>query len=985
MQSEVFEYFLNRGDAQLLVCEDDKEAIAALSAAEFAGLKVFRLPDFRAREGDDLRSFSAELFELSSELAKFYEFEGKKLLISPVCTVLNKLPGKKYLQKLTLNFGDKIDPKELAQKLLRFGYEVVGIVESEGEFCVRGEIIDIFCVGAQEPNRILLFEGEIESIRHYSTQTQISNKTELKSVEISPFIAALGEAEFEKTSKKIKEIETDALISDLKTLGFWAIDGFIDYTREFKTVLTKKFDGFERGLGEVANLPVLPAAKVYKDLSVTLNADFFELNKNKKIKVLARNEGLFNALNLSEYKNVEFVQTQAALNLVSAAEIIVSLNKFEKKKRAKKPRLAIDELKVGDYVVHEEYGIGKFTGLEKLTVLGRTREFVVIVYQNEDKLLLPVEHLNLIDRYVAGSGSIAVLDRLGKANFAKIKEKVRAKLFVIASKIISLAAQRELIRGEIIEKDDAEYLNFLQNAGFAYTRDQERASSDIANDLKSGKVMDRLLSGDVGFGKTEVAMNAIFKCVKSGFQALFFVPTTLLSSQHFKSLKERLGKFDVSVFKLDRFTSAKEKAAAVKALEAGQPCVCVGTHSLLSVKPSNLGLIIIDEEHKFGVKQKEKLKEISSASHVLSMSATPIPRSLNMALSSVKGYSVLQTPPSSRLDVRTSVREWGEKAVKEAIMRELRRGGQIFYIHNHIATMPQAKKQILDIMPNLRILTLHSKIDAKTTEEEMMKFENGEYDVLLSTSIVESGIHLPNVNTIIIESANKFGIADLHQLRGRVGRSDKQAYCYFLVENKNALSADALKRLVALESNSFLGSGSVLAYHDLEIRGGGNLVGEAQSGHIEAIGYSLYIKMLEEEINKLLNKESFESAKIDLKLSINAFLNSEFIGEDRLRLELYRRLSKCKEVAEVYEIEGEIEDRFGKPDIYTKQFLSLIIIKILAIKAGFKAISNAEQNIVLTAQNGEQTRLKSKSKDDDDVIEEILIYLRKLNKGRAEK
>ena len=511
MQSEVFEYFLNGGDAQLLVCEDDKEAIAALSAAEFAGLKVFRLPDFRAREGDDLRSFSTELFELSSELAKFYEFEGKKLLISPVCTVLNKLPGKKHLQKLTLNFGDKIDPKELAQKLLRFGYEAVGIVESEGEFCVRGEIIDVFCVGAQEPNRILLFDDEIESIRHYSTQTQISNKTELKNVEISPFIAALGEAEFEKTSEKIKEIETDALISELKTLGFWAIEGVIDYTREFKTVLTKKFDGFERGLGEVANLPVLPAAKVYKDLSVTLNVDFFELNKNKKIKVLARNEGLFNALNLSEYKNVEFVQTEAALNLVSPSEIIVSLNKFEKKKRAKKPSLAIDELKAGDYVVHEEYGIGKFTGLEKLTVLGRTREFVVIVYQNEDKLLLPVEHLNLIDRYVAGSGSIAVLDRLGKANFAKIKEKVRAKLFVIASKIISLAAQRELIRGEIIEKDDAEYLNFLQNAGFAYTRDQERASSDVANDLKSGKVMDRLLSGDVGFGKTEVAMNAIFK------------------------------------------------------------------------------------------------------------------------------------------------------------------------------------------------------------------------------------------------------------------------------------------------------------------------------------------------------------------------------------------------------------------------------------------------------------------------------------------
>ena len=348
-----------------------------------------------------------------------------------------------------------------------------------------------------------------------------------------------------------------------------------------------------------------------------------------------------------------------------------------------------------------------------------------------------------------------------------------------------------------------------------------------------------------------------------------------------------------------------------------------------------------------------------------------------MALSSVKSYSVLQTPPSSRLDVRTSVREWDEKVLKEAILREIKRGGQVFYIHNHIATMPQAAKELKEILPSLRILQLHSKIDATTTENEMMKFQNGEYDLLLSTSIVESGIHMPNVNTIIIENANKFGMADLHQLRGRVGRSDKQAYCYFLVEDKNALNEDALKRLVALESNSFLGSGSVLAYHDLEIRGGGNLVGEAQSGHIEAIGYSLYIKMLEEEINKLLNKQNIESKKVDLKLSVNAFLNTELISEDRLRLELYRRLSKCEQVSEVYEIQSEIEDRFGKLDVYTKQFLDVIIIKILATNVGFKAISNAEQNIVLTAENDEKIRLKAKSKDDDDVINEILIFLRK--------
>lgn len=979
MQSEIYEYLLNGGDAKIIVCEDDKEALSIENIVKFYGVKAFRLPDFRANFGDDLRSFKSELFELSAVLAKFYECEQRRLIITPFSTILNKLPAKKHLRKLKLNFGDKVNLNELKDELIRFGYEPIDIVESEGEFCVRGDILDVFCVGFDEPYRILLFDDEIESIRSYSTQTQISNKNELESVEILPFLAALSKDEFQNADQRVQNMQSDALISDLNSLGFWAIDDFVDYLSEFKAVLAKKIDfsQSERDTGALEKLPIIPEAKIYKDLSITPNADFFELNQNKKIKVIARNDGLFNALNLSKYENVELIKADWVVNLSSCKEIIISLNKFERKKKTKRPSLVLDELKIDDYVVHSDYGIGRFVGLQKLTVLGSTKEFVVIIYQNEDKLFLPVEHLNLIDRYIAQNGSIATLDKLGKASFAKIKEKVRAKLFVIASKIMEMAAKRELLRGEIIEKDDIEYINFLQNAGFEYTKDQEKAVIDISQDLKSGKVMDRLLSGDVGFGKTEIAMNAIFKCVKSGFQALFFVPTTLLSSQHYKSLKDRLDKFDIKIFKLDRFTGAKEKAIAIKALKDGEPCVCVGTHSLLSVEARNLGLIIIDEEHKFGVKQKEKLKEISATSHLLSMSATPIPRSLNMALSSVKSYSVLQTPPSSRLDVRTSVREWDEKILKEAILREIRRGGQIFYIHNHIATMSQAAKELKEILPNLRILQLHSKIDATTTENEMMKFQNREYDLLLSTSIVESGIHMPNVNTIIIENANKFGMADLHQLRGRVGRSNKQAYCYFLVEDKNTLSEDALKRLVALESNSFLGSGSVLAYHDLEIRGGGNLLGEAQSGHIEAIGYSLYIKMLEEEINKLLNKQSVEDKKVDLKLSVNAFLNTELISEDRLRFELYRRLSKCEKVGQVYEIQGEIEDRFGKLDVYTKQFLDIILIKILAIEAKIKAISNAEQNIILTAQNDEKIRLKSKSKDDDDIINEILIFLRK--------
>ena len=978
MQAKVYEYLLTHAP-QILICEDDKEAALCADAASFAGFSAFKLPDFRAKKGDDLRSFSEELFEISSVLSKYYKFDGKKIIISPFSTLLNPLPTQKNLESSTIKLKDNLNLSEFADLLIRFGYECVDIVESVGEFSIRGEVIDIYGVNMDDPVRILLFGDEVESIRNYNTATQISNKNELSEAEIVPFIANLSKDEFEKVSQKIEDMQSDALVSDLNSLGFWAIDSFSDYLKEFDSKLVKKidFEIYDAPEEKFKGIEILPEPKVYKDLEVTLNFDFFELNKSKSITVLSRNEGLFKGYELDGFANVKLEISPLVVNLTSSDKIVVSLNKFEKKRRVKRSSLVVDELKVNDYVVHEDYGIGRFLGLEKIKVLGATKEFVVIAYQNDDKLLLPVEHLNLIDRYIAQNGSMAVLDRLGKANFAKIKEKVREKLFAIASKIVAMAAKRELIAGKILQKEDISYLNFVQDAGFSYTSDQQKAVNDIKDELKSGKVMDRLLSGDVGFGKTEVAMNAIFTCIKSGFSAFFFVPTTLLSSQHYKTLSQRFSKFGIKVFRLDRFSSAKEKSSLQKALKENEPIVCVGTHALLGVKAENLGLIVVDEEHKFGVKQKEQLKEISQHSHILSMSATPIPRSLNMALSKIKTYSILATPPSSRLDVRTSVREWDEKVVKEAIMRELRRGGQTFYIHNHIADIEQTANELRKILPKLRILILHSKINAKVAEDEMMKFERGEYDLLLCTSIVESGIHLPNANTIIVENANKFGMADLHQLRGRVGRSDKQAYCYFLVEDKDAISKDALKRLVALEGNSFLGAGSVLAYHDLEIRGGGNIIGEAQSGHIEAIGYSLYLKMLEDEINKLLNQDSAKLDKIDLKLSVSAFLNQEFIREDRLRLEIYRRLSKCKEVAEVYEIQSELEDRFGKIDTFTKQFLDLIIIKILALKAGIKTISNSEQNILITKNDDEKIRLKSRSKDDDDVLAEILVYLRK--------
>ncbi|MCV3423990.1 DEAD/DEAH box helicase [Campylobacter sp. IFREMER_LSEM_CL1085] len=979
MQAKLYEYLLSN-KTELIICENDKEADELAQVCLFLKLKTFILPDFRAEFGSDLRSFSKELFEICKVLNAYHKENENKILISPIKTILQKLPGKKHLKNIILKRNSLLALEKFKEEILHSGYEFVDIVQDKGEISIRGDIIDIFAINEEQPFRILLFSDEIESIRYFDIHTQKSIPAELSNIEICPFLSAFSQEQYENLQEKIQNFQSQSIINDVNSLGFWCVDDFCDYL-DLNFVSIKKFDvnDFEEDISKI-NQNILPEPKFYKDLVSSYNYDFFTFHKDKKITILAKNEALFKALNLQEFSNIKLKISQERINLSTQDELIISLNKKEKNKRVRKASLVIDELRVGDFVVHEDYGVAKFLGLEIIAIAGAKKEFVALGYLNNDKLLLPVENLYMIDKYIGVSGGVPLLDKLGKGSFLKIKERLKEKLFAIASNIVSLAAARALIKAKELKISQELQDEFINKAGFFYTKDQSQVCQEITQDLKSMQVMDRLLSGDVGFGKTEVAMNAIFTCVKSGYTALFFVPTTLLSAQHFKTLKRRFDSFDIEVFKLDRFTSAKEKKQVLAFLKENKPCVVVGTHSLLGVECENLGLVVIDEEHKFGVKQKEKLKELSKNSHILSMSATPIPRSLNQALSSLKSYSVLQTPPEDRLDVRTFVRESSDALIKEAISRELRRAGQIFYIHNHIASIDGCKKYLLDLFPNLKILILHSKIDAKITEEEMIKFENKEYDLLLCTSIVESGIDLANANTIIVENSDRFGMADLHQLRGRVGRSAKQGYCYFLIEDKEKITKDSLKRLTSLESNSYLGSGSVLAYHDLEIRGGGNLLGVDQSGHIEQIGYSLYLKMLEDEINKLSKKEEIKEKKIDLKLNINAFLNSEYISEDRLRLELYRRLSKCMSANEVYEIESEMNDRFGRPDIFTKQFLDLIIIKILASKH-YKLVSNYEQNICFVKDDESKEVIKAKSKDDDDVIEAILMHLRKSEKA----
>jgi len=988
-QSNIYEYLEGLEEEKLLICKDDKEALQIRDVAELLGFEPFVLPDLRVFVGEDLRAYDEEIQAFLITLATYYESKKKKVLISPVRTLLVAFPKEQYFDKQTIEFGETLSLQTLKETLYYWGYHFTDIAASRGEVSFRGDIIDIFPIDATKPYRISMFDEEVETIQHYDENTQKRLPEELESFTFTSSFLALNKEEYEALKIRTEQSKYDTFVKDIDSLGLWHLEELAENALEhFSGIWASSLDDELKEIYELSEpliprksflLPAIPEGLKYRDLEAVNHNKLLESHKEKEIIIVAKNESIVRGSELDSFENIQFVYQEGIVNILGADRLILSLNKPLKRKKVKKASIILDELKPGDYVVHENYGVGIFKGIEKREVLGSLSEFVVMHYQNEDALLIPVANLEVIDRYMAEGGALPILDRMGKASFKKLKAKVREKLFAIASQIINLSAQRHLKKGIKLKRNMEEHAIFMSEAGFVHTEDQERAINDMLDDMSSGKMMDRLLSADVGFGKTEVAMNGMFIAVKNGYQAMMIAPTTLLSSQHYKSLKERFYNHGIRIAKLDRFSTAKEKTLTLRGLEEGTIDVVVGTHALLKAKFKNLALVVIDEEHKFGVKQKEALKEIAIDVHLLSMSATPIPRSLNLALSEVKSFSEILTPPTERQGVRTFVKSYDDKVIKEAILREMRRGGQIFYVFNSIAGIEEKKKILLDILPKLRIAVLHSKISAKETEDEMMLFEDGEYDVLLSTSIVESGIHMPHANTMIVDGADNFGIADLHQLRGRVGRGGKEGYCYFMVTDKERLTDNAKRRLVALESHSDLGSGAVLAFHDLEIRGGGNIIGEAQSGHIKQIGYSLYLRMLEDAIKELSGQDKEVAHTIDMKLSIDAYLNEELIEEDRLRLELYRRLSLCETTGEVYEIEAEIADRFGKPDTITRQFIDVIVMKVLARQKGISKVSSYGENVFIEFRDEDKERvvLKANSKDDDDIIATAMGYLKK--------
>lgn len=608
---------------------------------------------------------------------------------------------------------------------------------------------------------------------------------------------------------------------------------------------------------------------------------------------------------------------------------------------------SINDIKEGEYVVHSIHGVGIYVGLSKQEIDGQLKDYLTIEYANKDRLHIPAEQINLLVRY-RGSGAIKPkLSRMGGKDWETTKTRVKKEVEQVAYDLLRLYARRKMQKGIQFLPDTNWQVEMEEAFEYTETPDQMRAINEVKSDMESEQPMDRLICGDVGFGKTEVAMRGIFKAVTSGKQVAVIVPTTILAFQHYQTISERFKPFGVNVELLSRFRSQKEQKETIKHLATGECDVVIGTHRLLQegIVFKDLGLLVIDEEHRFGVRHKEKLKQLRENIDIITMSATPIPRTLYMSLSGIKDMSIINTPPKNRLPIRTYVGEWNENMVKNAIIHELDREGQVFYLYNRVETIEEFKMQLQKLVPNARIAVGHGQMDEKVLEQVIVDFANHEYDILLATTIIENGIDIPNANTMIIHNADKFGLAQLYQLRGRVGRSQRQAYCYCFYKKSKEITQDAMQRLKAIKEFTTLGSGYQIAMRDVEIRGVGNILGTKQHGHMVNVGFDTYCQLLEETVQELQGQVVDKTNPTIVDINVTAFIPDEWVGSKEQKMIEYKRLADVKTDMELDYITSEWKDRFAKPPESVENLIKLIRIRLAATEVGISLIRETQDNI----------------------------------------
>lgn len=665
--------------------------------------------------------------------------------------------------------------------------------------------------------------------------------------------------------------------------------------------------------------------------------------------------------------------------LLTEKEVFGRIKKKKSKKRKSKGSKieTFTDLNVGDYVVHEHHGIGKYIGIEKIEVKEITKDYLTIEYRGNDKLFVPVDQMDLVQKYIGSDSEKPRINKMGGSEWIKKKAKAQKAIEDMTDELLELYAKRKSIEGYAFSEDSEWQKEFEEEFPYEETEDQLRCVEEIKEDMESNTPMDRLLCGDVGFGKTEVAIRSIFKAVFEGKQAAVLVPTTILAQQHYSNMIERFRNYPITIEMLSRFRTKNQQKEILKKLKSGLVDVVIGTHRLLSkdVKYKDLGLLVVDEEQRFGVKHKEKIKEIKTNVDVLTLTATPIPRTLHMSLIGIRDMSVIEEPPGERLPIQTFVLENNPGFIREALTKELSRGGQVYYVHNRVHDIHEKASKIQALVPDGKIAVAHGQMNEHELENIMIDFINSKYDILVCTTIIETGMDIKNVNTMIIDEADKFGLSQLYQLRGRIGRSSRTSFAYLTYERDKVLSEIAEKRLKAVKEFTEFGSGFKIAMRDLELRGAGNLLGAQQHGHMTAIGYDLFVKMLERTVKKVkgMKKETYVDTSVTIDLNVDAFIPNYYIVDEEQKIEIYKKISALEEKEDILDVSDEIIDRYGEIPREVNNLLKLSSIKIFALKIGIKEIKH------------KKNRLYVEFRKDDDLINKTLEEMFKNNKESIEK
>lgn len=962
----------------------------------------------------------SSLDELSQRLdaMSFLLTKQKGIVISTPQALQYPLPAtiKFKANSLTLKVNQVCNLSKICDFLVRCGYKRDDLVANPGEFALRGDILDIYPINIAYPYRIEFFDDEIDNIRTFNPVSQ-RTKDSLTEVVIEPADDQLDKLYQNEDYTTILDYLTESGIicfDDIRAIrqNIVQIDARnrdylahetstniknsrLDFTSIFNQIVQAKIYSSlfqvsvnDLKIDQLLNLHTREPQQFFSQMSLIKNElSVYELQQQTVI---------IQADNLVRAKQIKSTFADYGIDITIAAENSLIPNKrqiivdnfnqgfvlprinlvyltehdlFNRQPHIHKKIKSLEnaqqirsyqELNPGDYVVHINHGIGIFEGIKTLESNGKKGDYITITYRNHDQLFVPADQLGVVQKYVASDGKIPKINKLGGNEWAKTKCRVQEKIEDIADELLAIYAHRATEKGFAFLPDDELQRDFEASFPYLETPDQIKAIKEIKLDMQKEKPMDRLLVGDVGFGKTEVALRAAFKAIDSGKQVAFLVPTTILAEQHYATMLERFKDFPVNVAMLCRFQTEKEADEIATNLSNGKIDIVVGTHRILSrdIKFKNLGLLIIDEEQRFGVKHKEKLKKLKNNIDVLTLTATPIPRTLHMSMIGVRDLSVMETPPANRYPIQTYVTEETPNIVREACLRELARNGQIFFLHNKIQDIDQKVAYLSQLIPEARIEYIHGRMSERQLEDIMLRFTQKKFDILVTTTIIETGVDLPNVNTLLVENADTYGLSQLYQLRGRIGRSSRLAYAYFLYKRDKVLTEVSEKRLNAIRDFTALGSGFKIAMRDLSIRGAGNILGKQQHGFIDSVGYDLYAQMLDQTIKQKRGDKVCHKTNAEVRINLEAYIPTEYISSQKQKIEFYKKIKHANDVKAIDDIADELIDRFGTYPKSVENLLNIATIKVLADTAQILSITNIDKKIDIVLDQKASEELK---------------------------